>query len=399
MAITLQSPVAKHSRGERTGWSFSIPQLSGDFMFTALSIRRRTFAGLLLLAGALAVLTSQAGSASAKPLASGAVYTLSNAATGNQVIAFQRADDGTLTPAGSFDTGGTGNGGNLGSQGALALSRNGRYIVAVNAGSDSVSLLAVRPSGLELLDTAAAQGTTPISVTIHGDIVYVVNDGSDNIAGFRIDDDSLHAIPGSVQTLGAGAAPGQISFDSRGRTLVVSVKNTNQLVTFQVDDEGRAGAGQATASAAPVPFGFAIDHKNHAIVSEAPGSDLSSYQLAKDGTVTLIDGPVGNGQAAACWVALSKDDRYAFSANAGNSTISTYRVEGDGSLTLLFPVAGNTIGGPLDLAVSNDGHFLYAISRASHTISEFAIGDDGSLAFIGSTSDLPTASASGLVAK
>jgi len=368
-------------------------------MFTALSLRARASAGLLVFAAGAVALILQTGISSAESPHAGAVYTISNAAAGNQVVAFHRGHDGALTPAGSYDTGGNGNGGNLGSQGPLALSENGKYVVAVNAGSNSISLLAVRPSGLELLDTTAAQGTTPTSVTIHDDVVYVVNDGSDNIAGFRLEHGRLQPIAGSVQALGAGAAPGQISFDSRGRTLVVSVKNTNQLVTFQVDEHGRAGAGHATTTAAPVPFGFAIDRKNHAIVSEAPGSDLSSYQVAKDGTVTLIEGPVANGQAAACWVALSKDERYAFSANAGNATISTYRVESDGSLTLLFPVAGNTVGGPQDLAVSHDGRFLYAISRGAHTISEFAIGGDGSLAFLGSTPDLPAGSAAGLVAR
>jgi 6-phosphogluconolactonase (cycloisomerase 2 family) len=202
-----------------------------------------------------------------------------------------------------------------------------------------------------------------------------------------------------VQPLPAGAEPGQISFDADGRNLVVTVKNTDQIVTFPVDHRGIAQSGSAASSAAPTPFGFAIDRKNHAIVSEAPGSDVSSYQIAEDGAVTLIDGPVANGQAAACWVVLSKDGRFAFSANAGNDTISTYAIADDGTLTLVAAVAGNTVGGPQDLAISNDGRFLYAVSRASHTITEFAVNLDGTLTSIGSISDLTMGSANGLVAQ
>jgi len=366
----------------------------------ALASPRRAFAGLALSFGALAA-TFLPGiqSTSAQPLHAGAVYTISNATTGNQVLAFNRGHDGQLTSAGAFSTGGDGNGGSLGTQGAIALSANGRFLVTVNAASNTIALLEVTPAGLSLLDTSPAQGLTPVSITIDGDLVYAVNDGSDNIAGFRIEDGQLQPIAGSDQPLAAGAAPGQISFDSDGDNLIVTVKNTNEIVNFPVDSDGVAGPGSSTSSAAPTPFGFAIDRHNHAIVSEAPGSDLSSYQVPDNGAVTLLEGPIANGQAAACWVVLSKDGRFAFSSNAGNATISTYGIDQDGELTLLFPVAGNTIGGPQDLAVSNDGRYLYAISRAAHTITEFAINNDGSLILIGSIDDLAMSSSNGLVAR
>lgn len=369
-------------------------------MSTALTLPRRALAGLALSLGALAAaILPGVQPTSAQPLHAGAVYTISNAASGNQVLAFHRGHDGQLTSAGAFNTGGNGNGGSLGSQGAIALSADGRFLVTVNAASNTIALLQVAPDGLQLLDTVPAQGVTPISVTVDGDLVYAVNDGSDNIAGFRIEGGQLQPIAGSVQALAAGAAPGQISFDADGDNLIVTIKNTSQIVNFPVDEDGVAGAGVSTTSAAPTPFGFAIDRHNHAIVSEAPGSDLSSYQVSDSGPVAFIDGPVANGQAAACWVVLSKDGRFAFSANAGNATISTYGVDKDGELTLLFPVAGNTIGGPQDLAVSNDGRYLYAISRAAHTITEFAINSDGSLTLIGSIDDLAMSSSNGLVAR
>jgi 6-phosphogluconolactonase (cycloisomerase 2 family) len=368
-------------------------------LFSAIPVSRRAVWAAALALCALAGLTLSGGVSHASPAHAGAVYTISNATGGNQVLAFDRAPDGTLSPAGAFDSGGTGNGASLGSQGALALSDDGRYLVAVNAGSGSISLFRVSRNGLDLLDTVSSHGSVPVSVTIDGDLVYVVNDGGDNIAGFRIDHGFLEFQQGSVQPLPSGAAPGQISFDARGRNLLVTIKNTNQIVSFPVDTRGFAQAGTAVSSAAATPFGFAIDRQNHALVSEAPGSDVSSYDVGRDGTVTLIDGPVANGQAAACWVVLSKDGKFAFSSNAGNNTISTYRVAPDGSITLVQAVAGNTVGGPQDLAVSRDGRYLYAVSRASHTITEFAVNADGTLSSIGSISDLTMDSANGLVAR
>src|SRR5690606_29023509 len=100
------------------------------------------------------------------PAAPGAVYVLGNAAMNNEVLVFDRSPDGTLTAAGAFATGGAGTGAGLGSQGALVLSENGRWLVAVNAGSDEISVFRVRQDGLELTDTEASGGQMPISVTI-----------------------------------------------------------------------------------------------------------------------------------------------------------------------------------------------------------------------------------------
>ena len=79
---------------------------------------------------------------------SGAVYTLTNEAAGNRVVAFDRASDGTLAPDGVYLTGGLGSGSGLGSQGAVILSQDNRKLFAVNAGSDSISYFEVRRGGL-----------------------------------------------------------------------------------------------------------------------------------------------------------------------------------------------------------------------------------------------------------
>ena len=80
--------------------------------------------------------------------APGAVYALTNQASGNAVAIFDRGADGSLSWSSNVATGGTGAGSGLGSQGALALSDDGRWLFAVNAGSNDVSAFQVTASGL-----------------------------------------------------------------------------------------------------------------------------------------------------------------------------------------------------------------------------------------------------------
>src|SRR6476619_6948476 len=69
----------------------------------------------------------------------GAVYTTTNASSGNEVLAFNRAVDGSLTFQGSYSTGGLGDNTSLGSQNAVILSQNNHWLFTVNAGSHQIS--------------------------------------------------------------------------------------------------------------------------------------------------------------------------------------------------------------------------------------------------------------------
>src|SRR6266850_6942887 len=159
-----------------------------------------------------------------------AVYTITNQVAGNAVAVFARAADGTLTPAGSFATGGTGTGAGLGSQGAVTLSDDGRLLFAVNAGSNDVSVFQVGPQELSLLSRTPSGGTLPISVTVSRNVVYVLNTGgAGNISGFTVGSTGgLTPIAGSTKSLSTAAAgPAEVSFSPDGRELVVTEKGTS----------------------------------------------------------------------------------------------------------------------------------------------------------------------------
>src|SRR5271170_380611 len=109
-----------------------------------------------------------------------AVFAMTNAADGNQVIAYVRAQDDSLLEVHRFSTGGRGSGGNtdpLASQGALTLSQDHSLLFAVNAGSGDISVFQVHGANLSLAGKVSCGGSEPVAVAQHGSLVYVVNAG------------------------------------------------------------------------------------------------------------------------------------------------------------------------------------------------------------------------------
>ncbi len=362
----------------------------------------RLFTAVLAAAMILSLFALSGGSAGAAALSPGAVFVLTNASGGNAVAAFNRAGDGSLTPAGTFATGGLGTGAGLGSQSAVILSANGRRLFAVNAGSNDISVFAVRPDGLEQLDKVASGGSNPISLTAHGDLLYVLNAGAPaNISGFRIEDGTLSPLAGSTRPLSASSpGPAEVAFSPDGGVLVVTEKSTNEIDTYTVDKRGLASGPTTFASNGATPFGFAFDKRGHLIVSEAGPGAVSSYSVSEDGILAVISPSViAVGQQAACWVAVTKNGRYAYTANAHSGTVTGYGVAQNGSLSLLNAngITGITGGAPLDMGFSRDSQFLYVVNSGLHTINAFKVQGDGSLVSLANAGTLP-ASASGIAA-
>ncbi len=324
------------------------------------------------------------GTASAHPAKPdrvvGHVYEASNNVTGNAVNVYDRHADGSLEPAGSVGTGGLGAGASLASQGGLARDR--RIVFVVNAGDDSVSALAATKHGLVLRDKVGSHGDFPVSLTVRNGVGYVLNQGDDTISGFRYDRSGhLDSLPGSTRALtpnpgGGGTDAAQVSFTPNGRTLVVTQKATNAIDTFAVR-RGYAGGATPHPSAGVTPYGFDFDRPGHLIVSEAATGSASSYRLRPFSTLTSA---LANTQAAACWLVVA--DNIAYVVNAASSSISTYAVAPDGTLRLLEAVAATTGAGPTDAAVSADGRQL-SVRLRSGAVAAWRIGTAGTLASAG----------------
>lgn len=338
----------------------------------------------------------------------GAVYAASNDAAGNQILTFDRLANGRLVAGDSVATGGLGTGGGLGNQGGLQLTPDGRWLLVVNAGSDDVSVLSVGENSLMQTDVESSNGSTPISIAISRNLVYVLNAGSDSIAGFTLDPrGQLHALPGSVAALGAsGTGPAQIGFSPNGDFLLVTEKATNQIAVFPVDKDGLPGTPIVQDSVGMTPFGFAFGKRGQLLVSEAYGgapgvSTESSYELGSDGTLSVISPAVPDYLTANCWTAISPNGRFAYVTNTGSGAISGYGIDFDGNISLLDSdgITGVTGGKPIDLAFTQNGRFLYALAGGdTDTLAAFHVEADGSLSALPFVSDLP-ASANGLAVR
>ncbi len=336
------------------------------------------------------------------------VYTETNSVAGNAVQIYRSAPDGSLALASEVSTGGSGTDGGLGSQGALALTKSGRWLFAVNAGSNEISAFKVTAQGLVLASKVNSAGIMPISLSVHDDLLYVLNAGGEgNISGFHVGSEgNLKAIADSTRPLSSSKSGGaQVEFNHDGDRLVVTEKATNKISVYRLDGDTATGP-VAYPSNGKTPFGFEFDRRGNLLVSEAfggaPGaSAISSYELGDDPTfLQSISASVPTHQSAACWVTVARHGRYAYVTNTGSGTITGFRVDRDGALTSLNAdgVTGVTGGSPTDATVGGDNQTLYVLSANIGKIVMFKVQADGSIVNLGSALGTPL-SAAGLVAR
>lgn len=338
-----------------------------------------------------------------------AVFVQTDSTSGNQVLAYARASDGTLTYVASYATGGNGLVASgamadpLASQRSLVTADHGRVLLGVNAGSDTVSVFGVNGTHLTLRQTIATGGDFPASIAVRHNLVYVLNAGGEgSVAGFTLGHGRLHALAGSSRTLNLGntnppnylASPGQVGFSPNGRQLIVTTKaSTSSIDVFRVGPHGRLSATPTSnTSATPVPFAFVWGPKGTLVVAEALDSTVSTYTLGSAGTTTLL-GSAPDGQAALCWITAARG--YYFVSNAGSANVSAYRLNSAGQ-PVLVGVAATTQAGTTDSATAAHGRFLYVENGVAGSVSEFSVGSTGTLTNIGPVSGLPTGGIEGI---
>ena len=319
----------------------------------------------------------------------GGVFIETNDPTANAVIAFARRADGTLDRVGSFPTGGQGLGGPglndpLASQFAVVLTPDHRYLFAVNAKSNSVASFAVSKNGLVAVGTYTSRGTKPVSLAATNHVLYVLNQGSNNITGFRIQDGSLSYAPPFTRALSANAqGAAAIRFDPDAHLLAVTERLSNTIDVFAVEHGVLARTPVQTASSGAGPFGFDWTPRHELIASEAGGGSVSSYSASRDGVLTIDSPSISTRLNAPCWLILTHDGRFAYVANAGSGSVTGFRVDANGILGILNPDGVTGILGagttPLDLDVSRDSKYLYVLEAGANNIGVFSIGPDGGL--------------------
>ncbi|MGI9175943.1 MAG: lactonase family protein [Rhodothermales bacterium] len=389
-------------------------------------------------------------------LKQGAVFSMSNARDGNEIAAFSRAKDGTLTLVGRFSTGGTGSGifedtanglvlGNAqGESSPNNLTGASDLLFATNAGSNTITVFRVKKNKLERVEVQESGGEKPVSVTVNGGLVYVLNSGefeddlfdadgnviaqncttgdSPSITGFRVSHSGqLTPIPNSTRQLSGDPYSGcaQVSFSPDGKVLVVTERfavdppsDNNQappgdeglIVTFRVNSDGTLGDKQLIDATGQGPFGFTFSKQGNLLTAEqfdGPAGPMlgaaAAYSVGSDGSLTATSGSIGNGGTDSCWFVLTDDGKFGFVASFFDPTprLSSYAVTPQGGLSLIDGDAAIPEQGAADLALSRDSKFLYNINAFTGMVTAYRIGHDGSLTQIQSVRAHPPSDMAG----
>ena len=371
-----------------------------------------SFSALLRCAGLIAIALVAVAIPSVDHVDATAVasfFVMSNKSSGNSVITFVRAPDGSLTRQQEVFTHGMGTGGSndpLGSQGALALTPQFFTVLAVNPGSNEISGLATVQGKLRFVSKINSGGTFPASVALFGVAGLVLNKkGTPNLASFIAEENgTLFPVSATFNLPGGVTAnPVQASITHDGANVIVTESGTNQIDVFPRPG-GAIMAAAAYPSAGGTPSGFGLTTSGVLVVAESNGGaagagSVSSYQIMSDHSLSLISGAVGNGQTGSSKLVIAPKNRYAFVSNTSSDSISSYSLDQTGHLSPVSAVAATTGAGsaPIDLVMSGDGKYLYVICSKTGTIQGFQVSG-GVLTSLPTTASVPR-SAQGIVGR
>lgn len=340
----------------------------------------------------------------------GAAFSMTNATAGNEIVAFDRDAQGLLTQVNSFPTNGMGTGQTLASQGSIVMSKDGKHLLAVNAGSDEITLFGVTGSTLQVQDKVASGGSMPVSLALHDDTLYVLHAGSpNNITGFTLtQQDTLVAIPNSTRPLSASdTGPGQVAWSPTGQLLVVTEKMTDTIDWFTVDPSTDiALTAEAKPSSNRTPFAVAFRGAHHFFAAEAnmgqaDQGSVSGYAIRQ--AALWPQASVSTTETSTCWAAATPDKKFLYVTNTMSNSVTGFRAGPQATLQILDPtgVTATTGAEPSDVATTRNSKLLYVLNGGDGTISGFSIdGASGKLTSLGpAVGGLPVTGSAGLAVR
>ncbi len=334
------------------------------------------------------------GSSSSSP---GFVYVQTNAADGNQIVVYQRADDGKLSYLEKVSTGGRGSGGGidpLQSESSLVLSEDQHFLFAVNSGSGTITSFATTPKGLVRVDQESTDGAFPTSIAVHGDLLYTLNaSGNRNITGFHILknghlehlNNSTRGVDGNNFDVGAST----IGFSPDGKFIVVSERLANKFSVYKVNSDGTTDQPVTSPSVANNPFGLYFTPQGTLLSSEAntPQATVSSYSINSDGSLKPISSSVPTFAGGTCWVVTTGDGHIAISSNTPSNSLSSFLVSPSGELNYASTTSLPSGATPLDITTTHNSPYLYTLNAAAGSVSAFRVEDNGQINLIDTISE------------
>jgi 6-phosphogluconolactonase (cycloisomerase 2 family) len=355
---------------------------------------------------------------SPKPIKGDVVYVESNDYRDdqNKIIAYLNKGDGKLEelPASPFPAGGSGVGdptqalGPLDSDNQLKISSDGHFLLAVNAGSNTIAVFYIQDDGSLTAVPGSpfpSGGQTPVSIATKDNYVYVVNKAQDsvhkittkpNYTVFSIDyKGTLTPVPQSTIEISAGASPAQALVSNDGKFLFgadflafMLKPAQGTLRSFKIDADGKLDPVAGTPQ--PIPMGGALGlaqnpRDNTLYVGSPVTGQVDVYSIdGSSGTLNFVSS-VASGPAS-CWLRTAHGGNNLYALNSAENSISVFNSSSTKSPLLtnkvflkesgpLFTAGGkqNATSEDFSFEFSPTEKFVYVVSQFANP--DFSIGN------------------------
>ena len=345
--------------------------------------------GLKNFYGAAALLLAAASIATAQPRGATLAVTMTNDPSANEIKVYDANTHALLQTLSTFGKGGVSNN-------ARGLRQyNGELLAVVNNGSNSVALFR-RDGDSFRFDKLVTTTSAPVSVDFGNGHLYVA--GATTLDSFALRGSSVDRNDGTTQlALAGGAAPPVGSTSQVGvldrRRVLVTLKSDPDPGTVDVVElqDGAVTSAAPTAVSAPAgslaPFGFSVYPDGTALITLAHSAQDGLFRDGEFGSV------VGAAQLGPCWT--TRVGKYTFVANTGSHTLS--RLVGTGSNLFVDDFVAATIGGsPLDLDADNGVLGVVDHGGGRSHLTLFSYNAFGELTALGQPIDVGVADANGV---
>lgn len=331
------------------------------------------------------------------------VYVESNDPNGNAILAYKRADDGSLTPlpGSPFPTGGLGVSpsfslGPYDSDQEIITNTEGSLLFAVNGGSDSVAVFNIHNDGsLTPVNGSPfpSGGSNPVSLGLSGSTLCVVNkDENPNHPGqslpsyttFRVSGAGrLIPVPKSTLYDSLGSDPTQALISPDGRLMFNADFLGGVLRSFGVSTSGRLDARAfvplppaefADTGKPPLPLGLAVHPvKKLLYVGFVTINRIGVYRYDGAGSLRFLRSVPDSGSGV-CWLLVNDDASRLYASNTGDPSVSVYDLTKDASdpveiQKVNLRAAPNSNPGGYQFGLDPSGRFLHVVSQQASSTS------------------------------
>lgn len=268
----------------------------------------------------------------------------------------------------------------------VEFDESGRYVYVLNDGSNDVSVFTVNVSSGVLTPVGSVR-TRAEAATLavyggqrpalpHAEFLYVVNEESDDVAGFTVDADS-----GDVTSIGnnvlTGDGPESVAADPLGRFIFVASRTDENVSIFQITPgTGILVESLSRQALGATPGGVAVDPSGaHLYVTLEDADEVVAFSIdPASGALTETDRVPTAG--APRGVAADPTGQFLYVANTGgaSTTLSAYRLT-DGTF-VGGRVDSPAPGSPSGPRFAPGGERLYVALRTANLLVPYGIDRD-----------------------